>query len=119
MIPGFQRPQPFRPDIVVSIDDVFEKKVDMLDAHVSQMYEWLPWHAGQLDQVPKDPVARKKWLWERRSSHVLPAWKESLEKWYGSQAAAVQHAEALEISEYGRQPDEKEIRKLFPFFPKK
>ena len=35
----FTRPQPFRPDIVVAIDDVFEKKVAMLDAHVSQMYE--------------------------------------------------------------------------------
>ena len=30
-------------DIVVSIDDVFEKKVNMLDAHASQFYEWLPW----------------------------------------------------------------------------
>lgn len=29
----FTRPQPFRADIVVSIDDVFEKKINMLDAH--------------------------------------------------------------------------------------
>ena len=42
----FQRPQPFRPDIVVSIDDVVEKKLHMLDAHVSQYYEWLPWVDG-------------------------------------------------------------------------
>ena len=39
----FLRPQPFRPDIVISIDDVFDQKIDMLDAHVSQFYEWLPW----------------------------------------------------------------------------
>src|SRR5213076_3274113 len=50
----FTKPQPFRPDIVVSIDDVFQKKIDMLDAHVSQFYEWLPWTIGNLDQVPKD-----------------------------------------------------------------
>src|SRR3954471_1487334 len=36
---GFQRPQPFRPDVAVAIDDVFQKKIDALDAHVSQVYE--------------------------------------------------------------------------------
>src|SRR5215472_11819171 len=111
------RPQAFRPDIVVAIDDVFEKKVAMLDAHVSQMYEWLPWLDGTLDRVPKDPAARRKWLAEQRSSSVLPEWKQALGKWYGAQAASVQHAEAFEITEYGRQPDEAEIRKLVPFFP--
>ena len=30
---GFERPNPFRPDIAVSIDDVAEKKLSMLDAH--------------------------------------------------------------------------------------
>src|SRR5207237_8785747 len=44
---NFTRPQPFRPDIVVSIDDVYDKKIDMLDAHVSQVYEWLPGQAGE------------------------------------------------------------------------
>src|SRR5256886_9600407 len=56
----FTKPQPFRPDIVVLIDDVFQKKIDMLDAHVSQFYEWLPCTIGNLDQVPKDAVERKK-----------------------------------------------------------
>ena len=115
----FTRPQPFQPDIVVSIDDVFDRKIDMLDAHVSQFYEWLPWTTGTLDQVPKDAVARKKWLatQERALRNALPAWQKSLEKHYGSEAAHVQHVEAFEITEYGRQPTEAEIRKLFPFFP--
>ncbi len=63
---GFQKPAPFRPDIAVAIDDVIDKKVEALDAHVSQVYEWLPWHAGVLDQVPKDPAARKAWLKTQR-----------------------------------------------------
>jgi LmbE family N-acetylglucosaminyl deacetylase len=113
----FTRPQPFRSDIVVAIDDVMDKKLDMADAHESQFYEWLPWHAGILDQVPKDPVARKKWLATFRTSAVQPGWKPALEKWYGAKAADVENAEAFEIAEYGRQPDEAEIRKLFPFFP--
>jgi len=114
----FTRPQPFRADIVVSIDDVYEKKINMLDAHVSQFYEWLPWVAGQLDAVPKDPSARKAWLaaWPIAAREAQPEWKEVLEKRYGAQASRVQHVEAFEITEYGRQPSEEEIRRLFPFF---
>ena len=115
----FTRPEPFRADIVVSIDDVFEKKINMLDAHVSQFYEWLPWTEGQLDQVPKDPAERKKWLaaGPLATRKLQPEWRETLEKRYGAQAAGIQHAEAFEITEYGHQPSEEEIRKLFPFFP--
>ena len=51
----FARPQPFRPDIVVSIDDVIDTKYAALDAHVSSSTSGLPWHAGTLDEVPKDP----------------------------------------------------------------
>ena len=115
----FTRPQPFRADIVVSIDDVFDKKIDMLDAHVSQFYEWLPWTEGKLEQVPKGPAERKKWLatWPSAARELQPDWRQTLEKRYGAQAATIQHAEAFEITEYGHQPSEKEIRKMFPFFP--
>lgn len=53
---NFQRPNPFRPDIAVAIDDVVDKKTDALDSHVSQFYEWLPWVDGKLSEVPKDPA---------------------------------------------------------------
>ena len=114
---GFQRPQPFRPDIVISLDDVIDKKFAALDAHVSQFYEWLAWHAGVLDQVPKDPKKRVEWLKNARPQRVRQEWKESLRKWYGAKADSVQHAEAFEVTEYGRQPSDEEIRKLMPFFP--
>lgn len=114
---GFQRPQPFRPDIVISIDDVIKKKFQALDAHVSQVYEWLPWHAGILDQVPKDPNGRIDWLMTQRPQRIRSEWKDALRKRYGAKADSIQHAEAFEITEYGRQPSEEEIRKLMPFFP--
>jgi len=115
----FTRPQPFQADIVISIDDVFDKKINMLDAHVSQFYEWLPWTEGKLEQVPKDAAERKKWLATsmRGARELQPEWRQALTKRYGAQAEHIQHAEAFEITEYGHQPSEQEIRDLFPFFP--
>ncbi len=115
---NFQRPNPFRPDVVVSIDDTIEKKLDMLDAHVSQVYEWLPWHSERLDQVPKDAVARRKWLATGNYARTVPeALRPELRKWYGAPGDKVRHAEAFEICEYGRRPSEQELMVLFPFFP--
>jgi LmbE family N-acetylglucosaminyl deacetylase len=116
---GFQRPNPFSPDVAVSIDDVIEKKIDMLDAHVSQMYEWLPWVAGLLESVPKGAAERRKWLRETRASQPTPAVRAVLTKWYGAEKGnAVRYAEAFEICEYGTRPDVPLLRKLFPFLPK-
>jgi LmbE family N-acetylglucosaminyl deacetylase len=115
---GFQKPNVFGPDVAVSIDDVIEKKIDMLDAHVSQMYEWLPWVAGTLETVPKDPTARRRWLRETRAGQPTSAVRAMLVKWYGPERGnAVRHAEAFEICEYGARPDQAMIRKLFPFLP--
>src|SRR5262249_54024193 len=78
----FTRPQAFRADIVVAIDDVFEKRLDMLDAHASQFYEWLPWTRGELEQVPKSPAERRKWLASTRlaARQLQAEWRPSLEK---------------------------------------
>jgi LmbE family N-acetylglucosaminyl deacetylase len=112
---GFQRPQLFRPDVAISIDDVFTKKIDALDSHVSQFYEWLPWVDGRLDKVPADPAARRSWLADERSRPITPAVRAALEKWYGREIAShVKHAEAFEVCEYGRQPGPDDLRKLFP-----
>ena len=112
---GFQRPNPFRPDIVVPIDDVIDKKVDALDAHVSQFYEWLPWVDGKLADVPKDPAERKVWLKKQRNREPGPAVRATLVKWLGeSKGNAVRYYEAFEICEYGTRPSEARIRELFP-----
>jgi hypothetical protein len=113
-----RKPAPFTPDVAVSIDDVFDRKVDMFDAHVSQMYEWLAWHAGELNQVPKDPAAGKAWLKKQRSDEPTPAVRKALAKWYGEAAAGqIKFAEAFELCEYGARPGPTELRRLFPFFP--
>lgn len=111
----FQRPNTFRPDIAIDISAVFEQKVHAMDAHESQMYEWLPWIGGYLDKVPVNLAERKKWLGQTRTVKITDEVRRSLEKWYGKEKASrVLHAEAFEICEYGMQPGEADILRLFP-----
>jgi len=115
----FQKPTPFEPDIAVGIDEVFEQKIAGLDAHVSQFYEWLPWTMHRLQEVPGDPLERKAWLANWRSRPITPEVRQSLVRWYGAEKGnSFRHAEAFEICEYGAQPDEAEIRRLFPMLKK-
>jgi len=113
----FQRPNPFRPDVAVAIDSVIEKKIQALDAHTSQVYEWLPWVDGILESVPKEPAARLPWLRQQRSGQrISDDVRAALRKWYGAKGDAVKDVEAFEVCEYGRRPSEADLRKLFPFF---
>lgn len=111
----FQKPNVFRPDIAIDISSVFEQKIHALDAHVSQMYEWLPWIGGYLQDVPASAAERKKWLATTRAGRITPEVRKALEKWYGeAKAGSVKYAEAFEICEYGRQPNEALIKAIFP-----
>ena len=114
----FKRPYPFIPYITVAIDKVIEKKISALDAHESQMYEWGPWTNNRSqDQVPKGKEERRAWLAERvknRSGNISDDRVASLVKWYGDKGKSVKYTEAFEIAEYGHQPSDEEIRKLFP-----
>ena len=117
----FLRPNPFRPDIAIDISPVFEQKLAALDAHVSQVYEWLPW-IDHDTTVPGKPEERRKWLAKRwlARSQATPEIKLALEKWYGKdRASKVSQVEAFEICEYGRNPTEADIRRLFPMLPAK
>jgi LmbE family N-acetylglucosaminyl deacetylase len=112
---GFQRPNLFRPDVAVSIDDVIDQKVNAMDSHVSQFYEWLPWVDGKLDEVPKDPTERKAWLKRTRNAPPNADVRAALVKWYGPEKGnATKYYEAFEICEYGARPDEARLRQLFP-----
>ena len=116
----FRKPCPFQADVAVDTDGVLEKKFDMLDRHVSQMYEWLPYNKGVIAQVPADPKARRAWLPSQylpRFQTVADSCRDRLVEFYGAaRGAAIRSAEAFEVCEYGAPADAAELRRLFPFF---
>jgi LmbE family N-acetylglucosaminyl deacetylase len=117
---SFQKPNPFQPDVVVSIDTVMERKLDAIDTLESQFYEGGA--LGSADLIPTDPKKQAERRREVRNRHagrnqaVAQRYREKLTEWFGKDSAAkVQYAEAFEICEYGRRPDKKELTRLFPF----
>lgn len=117
---NFQKPAPFHADVVVRIDDVVEQKVDALNCHVSQVYEWLPYNGRYLDQVPGTPEERRAWLRERidaRFRRPADLYREQLIELYGEAVgSSTQYAEAFEACEYGTPLTDENMRTLFPFF---
>jgi LmbE family N-acetylglucosaminyl deacetylase len=118
---GFQKPYPFAPDVVVAIDEVVEKKLLAMDTLVSQFYEGGA--NGSAALVPADAagqLARKEEVrknFDRRFAGAADEYRAHLEQWYGKErAASIGYAEAFELCEYGRQVNQDELRKLFPFF---
>jgi len=112
---NFQKPAPFRPDIVVAIDDVWQQKVNARPAHVSQFYEWLPWVDHRLNEVPKDPAARKQWLSQLRIQRLSDAARATLVRRYGdAKAKSIEKTESFELCEYGKQPTLAELDRIFP-----
>jgi LmbE family N-acetylglucosaminyl deacetylase len=110
---SFQSPVPFKADIAVNIDDVWQRKLDALDAHQSQVYEWLPWLQGE--EVPEDCTTRRKWLDATWSREPSPCTRAALTLRYGAtDGSRILHAEAFAICEYGRRPSAEELDEILP-----
>jgi LmbE family N-acetylglucosaminyl deacetylase len=116
----FTRPCPFEPTVVVDIASVWEKKIAMLAAHESQFFEWLPYNMN-LPPLPFNKTTRHEFLEKWMRQHHLairPSIETGIKKIYGRDIAdKVQLAEAVEISQYGTEPDKAALRRLFPMIP--
>jgi LmbE family N-acetylglucosaminyl deacetylase len=117
----FQKPNPFQPDVIVSIDSVIEKKLDALSIMESQFYEGGA--NGSAELMPTDlekQKQRKQQVREsfaRRNQSLVTRFRGKLTDWYpAAQSEQIKHAEAFELCEYGAQPDKAELKRLFPFF---
>jgi LmbE family N-acetylglucosaminyl deacetylase len=119
----FERPNPFRADIMVAIDDAIDKKLAALDLMESQFFE--RGTEGSAEQVVKDRANREERRRQvrqgfmARDAAVAQKYRDKLAEFYGKDAAAkVGHAEAFEITEYGLQPKPEDLKRLFPFYEK-
>lgn len=114
----FLHPEPFKADVCVDIDDVIEKKIDMYHQHTSQVYEWLPFNRGALDQVPVSEKERREWLgniWKSRSN--AEPFREMLIQHYGREIGSkIKYCEPFQDSGYGTRLTEKNISYYFPFY---
>ncbi len=121
---NFQKPNPFEPDVVVAIDDVFEKKVEALWACQSQIESlWATGNFERVVPVPKDPAGRKarreqiRNRYARRAEAIADKYREKLIELYGRKKGnKVKYAEAFELCEYGRRASPDDLKELFPFF---
>jgi LmbE family N-acetylglucosaminyl deacetylase len=116
----FQRPNPFRADVAVAIDDVMQPTLDALLVMESQIHEGgangyaglfpdaEPGRQRRRDQVRKELAARY--------AGAANTYRDALVKFYGEdRGRKVQYAQAFEVCEYGRQPSQAELKTLFPF----
>jgi LmbE family N-acetylglucosaminyl deacetylase len=115
----FQRPVPFRPDVVVAIDTVIDQKLKALVAIESQFVEG--GCGGHEGLVPKDDAGRKareeavRAGFRQRFEAAAYQYRAELIGTYGDDAGKqVKCAEAFELCEYGSQLPLAELRKLFP-----
>jgi len=121
---NFQKPNPFDPALVVSIDEVFEQKAEALWQLESQIESL--WATGDFEKVvpvPTEPQARARRKQQvrdrfgRRAAAVADKYRARLIELYGPEKGRqVQYAEAFELCEYGSQPSLEDLKKLFPFF---
>lgn len=111
---AFREGGAFRPDVAVPIDSVLETKTQIAAAHASQFFEWLPYNAGTLDQVPPDAEGRFAFLRDRIAARAELVTATCRAHDPGLVPAGVRCMEAFQISEYGRQPSPAELRLLFP-----
>lgn len=118
----FQKPNPFEPNVVVSIDDVLPQKLACVEALESQFYEG--GCCSELSEIPRTAEGKSRRAQEvaerfrQRFGSTADRFRQRLTDLYGAETGGeIRAAEAFELCEYGRQPTPAEIRTLFPFFP--
>ena len=118
MSDGFVHPEPFRADVCIPVDDIIEKKIDMYHQHTSQMYEWLPFNRGALDQVPASDAERRAWLGKARKSGSSAApYRDKLIEQYGKEKGSeINYCESFQDSGYGARLTRENIKFYFPFY---
>ena len=104
----FIDPRPFRTDCLINIDNVMDIKLRMIDCHVSQFYEWLPWVDYGRRKLPIDTMSQaERFAWLKENwGDVFRGSAEFFDE-------KCCYAEAFEASVYGRQVNKETFQALF------
>ncbi len=117
----FSRPCPLVPDVAIDVAPQLDTIIDMLACHACQVFEFLPFNQGILDQVPNDERAQKTWLKQwyiQLTRQRADRFREALVQTYGQpKGQQIESAEAFEISEYATPLDDAARSRLFWFLP--
>lgn len=114
----FKKPCPFDPSILVSVDEVIDKKRACVEAMPSQFADRDSWMGRYLPGVPEDDEGRKNfirdWLIERNAD-VANRYRDLLVQRYGEdRGRQIRYAEAFELCQYGSQLSDAQLSELFP-----
>ena len=100
----FTKPYPMTAEIVLDATAQIDTVVAMLACHRSQVFEWLPYEGGVLDQVPADDSEKPAWLkaWYLRQMRPLAhRFRQDLIAAYGeNRGRQIEFCEVYELSEY-------------------
>lgn len=117
----FTKPCPLAADVAIDITSEVDTVVNMLACHRSQVFEWLPYNRGRLDEVPRGEAGRLRWLRQWYLERVRPLadrYRRELVATYGPERAeSIEAAEVYEISEYAQPLDHAQRQRLFSFLP--
>ena len=115
----FSNPE-FHPNVIISVDDEIETKLQIAHLNVSQVYEWLPYNHEE--EVPENEEDRFEWLkgmeitefttdeevmaakrgYSVRFAKTAARFRKELIEQYGKERGSrIRYAEAYEVCEYG------------------
>lgn len=103
----------FKADVAVRIDEVIDVKTTAICQHASQFFEWIPYNAGSHGAFANFPEDRQEQM-ERVAQLYRAEAEEVAQQWRDLLPSGTRYAEAFQISDYGKRPDERELTSLFP-----
>ncbi len=118
MADTFSKPNRMAADVVLDVTERLDSILAMLACHRSQVFEWLPYEEGLLDEVPADDNDKLVWLrgWYLKHSRRRAEWfrRELIAAFGRQRGAEIEAVEVYEISEYASRPEGAERQRLFP-----
>ncbi len=103
---SFQKPYPFRADVIVPVDGQLPTLVRAAACHESQFFDWLCWpdHLEKVDWPREKQIADLGERFSRMLERLRDEYAAELLERFGDAAEHIRHVEVYEFCEYGEEP---------------